>query len=379
MISLAILPEEKIYTSGDAYFNDLILALESAKSTIDFETYIFSQDSIGSKIKDVLINAAKRGVKVRLLIDGAGTLFWGGKWAREFDAVGVKTKIYHPLPWSLGQWHRAKIKLPMLFKVFYLSYHINSRNHRKVVLVDKRILFTGSMNVSDCHLSKVEGGQNWRDMGIQISKFNLQEVITAFEHSWQKSEIHDKLERLRARSTARFRLNNSWFKRRFYYRNLLRRVARSKERIWIANAFFIPDRFLLKKLADSASRGVDVKIILSGRAEPYFTLLVSRLLYRCLLKKNVEIYEYQPSVLHAKYLIIDESVLLGSSNLNHRSLLHDLELDVELSKESSKNEIIEAFQDDLQQSKQITLETIPKYNLQESIVARISFLFKYFI
>src|SRR5207249_2714190 len=105
-----------------------------------------------------------------------------------------------------------------------------------------------------------------------------------------------------------------------YYKNLLRRLSRCEKRVWITNAYFIPDAFLMKKLQDAAKRGIDVRILLPRKSDIAIMPLASSMFYNRLLRSGVRIFEYLPKILHSKILIIDDWMLIGSSNLNHRSL-----------------------------------------------------------
>ena len=130
---------------------------------------------------------------------------------------------------------------------------------------------------------------------------------------------------------------------------------KAKERIWLTHAYFLPDNFLLKTLKMAAARGVDVKILLPKKSDVFIMPWASETFYRSLIESGVEIYEYLPSVLHAKILIIDDWVSIGSSNLNHRSLLHDLEVDVSLQTQQAKAQVCEQFCEDIKKSDQVSL------------------------
>ncbi|EKD92201.1 MAG: hypothetical protein ACD_29C00121G0001, partial [uncultured bacterium] len=142
---------------------------------------------------------------------------------------------------------------------------------------------------------------------------------------------------------------------RIFYKNLLRRMRLCQQRIWITNAYFVPDNFLLKSLKEAAKNGVDVRILLPQKTNVAIVEWASSTFYYELLKAGIKIYEYLPSMLHAKSLILDDWMLIGSSNLNHRSLLHDLEADVTLFTEPAKKKVARLFLKDITQSRQLKL------------------------
>ena len=320
--------------------------------------YIFKKDALGIRVQKALMAAAARGVLVRVLVDGVGTPFWGGPFTRQLESVGVVTRVFHPLPWGLWQWSRSVVRLPSLIKWAYLIYKINSRNHRKMFILDEKKIYISSMNIDQNHLSEVKEGGRWQDMGVCLESDDLQDALHAFEGAWDhrflKSRLHDLFKP--QKRLMRLRFNNTRHRRRAHYKKLLRTVARAKERIWITNAYFVPDIFLLKKLKEAAKRGVDVCILLPRYADISFMPWTTHVYYEPLLKSGVKIFEYLPSMLHAKTIIVDDFVMLGTSNLNHRSLLHDLEVDVRLRDPESKTAVEAQFRADQKDSQEIFIE-----------------------
>lgn len=373
---------ETIFSEGDSYFQALIADIEQATSHIDLEVYTFCQDELGYQIGDALIRAAKRGAHVRLLIDGAGSRAWSSKLEQQLLAAGVKTRIFHPFPWNLWQWSRSVIRLPWMLKAIYLLLKINSRNHRKICVIDKKIVYVGSMNVTACHLNKKnQGGQSWRDTAVKIIGADVRDLYAAFEASWNHIPIQERVKEIfkHVNTNPVFRLNTNWHRRRILYKNLLRRIASCKQRIWITNAYFVPDTFLLNKLKDAAKSGVDVRILLPQKSDIFVMPWASSAFYQSLLKAGVRIFEYLPSVLHAKTLILDDWMSVGSSNLNHRSLLHDLEVDVNIRLPESKQIIAQQFLDDLKNSEEIFLKDWRKRPFYQRFIGRLVLYLKYMI
>jgi cardiolipin synthase len=345
------------------------------------ETYIFKGDKLGEDIAAALIAAAHRQVKIRVLVDGAGSPIWGGSMTRRLEKAGIDTRIFHPFPWRIWHWSRSVISLPLLLKVIYLLLKINSRNHRKVCVVDEKIVYIGSFNISKCHLKPEDGGQGWRDTGVRLENANLDDLSMAFQAAWNHIPVSERMKVIfrHFNKNPIIRLNNTWQRRRILHKNLLRRITHCKERIWITNAYFVPDNVLLKTLTEAAQKGIDVRILLPRKSDVFVMPWASTTFYYSLLKSGVRIFEYLPNILHAKTLILDNWISVGSSNLNHRSLLHDLEVDVNLQLATSKNKILKQFTHDLENSSEISLKNWHARPLYQRLIGRLALYMKYWI
>lgn len=351
---------ETILTDDD-FFTALLADIRTAKQSILLETYIYANDEIGREVATALCDAANRKVNVSVMIDGFGSMWWGGEIAERLEKAGVQIRIYHPLPWYLSHWKYAP-RRPKHYKgkFFHLITHINARNHRKLCIIDNDIVYIGSANISDVHLSKNKNGQNWRDTTVRLLHVNPQILINSFNRAWGKLSVKSVLQNTLRKSTVDpvFRLNDTVRQRRAYYKKLAQEISFAKERIWITNAYFNPNKRILNLLASAARRGIDVRMILPYQSDIFATSLLSRTYYSALLKDGVAIFEYLPRVLHAKILIIDDIFYVGSSNLNFRSLHHDLELDVRISTAEAKVVLTQQFINDILDSKQISIDDV---------------------
>lgn len=372
---------EDIFYEGGSFYTQLQKDINNAKKSIDLEVYMFNYDIVGRRFCDTLIAAALRGVNVRILVDSAGSPLWGGNIAKKMENAGVETRIFHPLPWRLWQWSRSVIKLPWILKASYLLLKINSRNHRKACTIDDKVAYVGSMNISTCHLNKNEGGDSWRDMAIRLENVDINPLKEAFDLAWENRVIHERIRDIfrHVNTNPIFRLNHTWHRRRILHRNLLRRISKTKERIWITNAYFVPDNFLLKKIKDAARNNIDVRILLPHKSDFFIMTWASSQFYFSLLKAGARIFEYQPSMLHAKTLILDNWVTIGSSNLNHRSLLHDLEVDVNVRLKETKQKVTQQFLEDLKHAKEIDLKNWNKRPVHQRLVGRLALYLKFWI
>ncbi len=375
-------PEEKIFSNGASYFDALLEDIRQAKNSVELETFIFQKDHLGDRVAEALTCAAERGVHVRVLVDGAGSPLWTTNYSKSLEKVGAKTRVFHPFPWQLWNWSRSVVKLPWMLKGIYLLLKSNSRNHRKVCIIDEDIAYVGSANISKCHLNKSQGGDDWRDTAVRISNTNLSGLINAFNSAWTHRTIKERLREIfrQLRKDPHIRLNHSRHRRRILHKNLLRKVTNCKHRVWITNAYFVPDNFLLRRLKEAARKGIDVRILLPKTSDVMMMPWASSTFYYSLLKSGVRIFEYLPSVLHAKSLIIDDWVLIGTSNLNHRSLLHDLEADINLANEASKKQLEQLFLSDLKQSRELDLNSWYRMRpFRQRFMGRLVLYLKYWI
>ncbi len=348
---------ETIFVNADQYFDALIEDINQAKESIALETYIFQRDTLGIRIIQALAAAAQRGVKVRVMVDGAGTPWWSTQFAKILEKSGAVTKVFHPFPWQLWNWSRSVTKTSLSTRWIYLLFKINSRDHRKVCLIDRTIAYVGSMNISKCHLSHHSGGDNWRDTALRLHHHDLSDLYRPFEMAWDHLPMKERLREAfqHVRRNPAIRSNHTRHRRRILYKNLLRKISTCRHHIWITNAYFVPDNFLLRCLQEAAQSGVDVRILLPRKSDVMMMPWASTAFYFNLLKAGVRIFEYLPGILHAKTLILDDWALIGSSNLNHRSLLHDLEVDVLLSVPESIKCLETHFLNDLKHSREISL------------------------
>jgi cardiolipin synthase len=251
--------------------------------------------------------------------------------------------------------------------------NVNQRNHHKFCIIDERHLWTGSFNISMEHLSPSNGGNGWHDYGVHITDNKLQPIITSFNHLFENSALNNKklyLQKIRSNINATLR--------RISNNLIVRKISHAQHRIWICSAYFSPSYKVLKAIKTARKNGVDICIILPALSDIFFMPWLSRTYYKKLIRQGVKIYEYQPSVLHAKLLLIDDHCLIGSTNLNHRSFHHDLELDIVLSKPETIKRIEQWLLADMKLSRAISLTDISQQAIP-LFFARFLRLFRYWL
>ncbi|MCM2279724.1 MAG: phosphatidylserine/phosphatidylglycerophosphate/cardiolipin synthase family protein [Oligoflexia bacterium] len=380
--------EEIVFQDGDSYFADLLEGIAAARVSIDLESYIFQPDVLGTKVLDALAAAGARGVRVRLLVDGVGAPSFDERKVAMLQYRGIQARVYHPLPWV---WFRLSAFLHLLLR-------LNRRDHRKLCLIDSAIAWVGSMNISAEHLRSLKGEDAWRDTATRVQGPGIDELQRAFDRAWLRGagarrprgvERTGRAELLARWTPARLRrpgsqsawirLNASRSARRRYFRDLLRRVSGAKRRVWITNAYFAPDLLLMRALRVAAWGGADVRVLVPRKSDVFFMPWITEAFYQQLLNAGVRVYEYLPSFLHAKTMLIDDWATVGSSNLNHRSMLHDLEIDLVLGQPASLRSLAENFENDLARSREVSRAEWRGLPLSHRAVAKFLLFFRYFI
>lgn len=346
---------EMVFSQANEYFSALLKDIAQASSSINLETYIFDFDSLGKQVAEHLAAASRRGVAVRLMVDGVGSTSWDGNMTRQLEQAGIQVRIFRPLPWKTGQWKWVRPHLSWLAKLQHLWGSIKRRNHRKICLIDGRIAWIGSFNVSMNHLPKDQGGKGWRDTAVRLEGINVDELQYAFNSAWvDDSSLFPR----KIFAAPHFRLN--YIRRRKLRRDLLQRIAHCQSRIWITNAYFVPDSSLLRYLKKAGRSNVDVRLLLAGSSDVFFIPWAAASFYKTLFISGVHIFEYKERILHAKVMIVDDWMTVGSTNLDYLSFFQNFEADVVLRLPESKIVIEKQFLDDISQSREIFLYDLPK-------------------
>ncbi len=319
--------EEVIFDSAAQYYDDLIRSIEFAQNTIELTVYIFAIDDVGSRFLRALEEAAIRGVRVRVSIDGVGSAESAEVICQKLDLAGAEVKIFHPLPWYLNLYRWSLVSGNFLEKFIYFISSLNRRDHRKFCVIDNQTAWCGNLNICVEHLGL---GDYWRDYSVRISGSSVVSLKESFDAVWYK-----KLSKYPPPNFNAYCCNYPAHARRLSNRQWLRRINRAQHKVWICSAYFSPTASIHLAITKAVARGVDVRIIVAGRSDVKIFPLLSSTYYADLIKCGVKIFRYQAGILHAKVLLVDEQCVIGSSNLNYRSFYHDLELDVVLSFPSS--------------------------------------------
>lgn len=363
----------RLLINGGQAYPEMLAAIHSAKKQIDLETYILRADRMGLQFQQALISAAQRGVRVRLMYDWFGSLALPPEYVSPLLQAGAKVRVFHPLVWYRPAWAW------------------NRRTHRKILVVDREISFTGGLNIGDEYAALENGGYGWRDTHVRLDGPDVADQLAAlFEYGWQEAihYDHSATATARLRSSPRLQLNWQKSKRRwlghiqesdalqyrpngimvkilgnelFRYRHLIQEaylyaIRQAKSHILIENAYFIPNRKVRRALIKAARRGVTVTVVVAEKSDVPITSYATRHFYRELLEGGIHIYEWSGSMMHAKTAVIDDAwALVGSYNFDHRSLLHQLEAVAIILDSSFARTLCQQTQTDIQSCRKVNL------------------------
>jgi cardiolipin synthase len=357
---------EELFFNGDDYFKSVLAGLKQAQGAVEFETYIFDVDPIGETIENALLETANRGVKVRLIVDGIGSSYWIERRAKLLEASGVQVRVYHPvriIPFLFRFLNRIGFSLHIDERDAGTLSRLNRRTHRKMCLIDGTSAWVGSINISANHSGKFSGALAWRDTGAKVTGRSVQELVRSFNAVWNRShnlrgkrrwrESLFDLKSRKQRISPLVRLNQTLNLRRRNFHDFVSRIRRAQKQVWISNAYFAPSKPVTRALIGAAKRGVDVRLLVPQKSDVFFMPWIAINHYHTLIKNGVRIFEYTPRFLHAKSAIVDDWTIVGTSNLNWRSLLHDFEVDVCLTLPASVQALEKQFVVDLKNSEEI--------------------------
>lgn len=316
--------------SPEKFRTALLTLIKNARSELLLEFFILEPDSFGQDFLAAVQDAAERGVAVRLILDGFGSHRFLTREMESLKSLPGEVRVYHPLPWSwMGLQHL--LRLPRDWLTYFAT--CNRRNHRKLAIADKSQAILGSHNLWEESLE-------WAELSVLLGDGQVAGALESFANVWQRGTgldgrrsmaLRKKLKRYRkearGESDGRFLDNTNLRRSRQRNRTILQQIRGAQERLWICTPYLCPHRTLLRAICERARAGVDVRLLLPSKIDFDLLQWYSQALYRDLLDCGVGLYEYQETVLHAKLMIIDDSYLIGSSNMNHRSFFQDLEID----------------------------------------------------
>jgi len=364
---------------GPETFAAIDRAIEGAQRHIHIETYIFANDALGRNFAQLLLRKRRQGVEVRIIYDAIGSIDTPAVFFDELRQAGAEVREFHPL-------NPAKTWLGK----------INNRDHRKLIVVDGRIAFTGGMNISSAYSSgsmtkpgpELGVTSGWRDTDVAVSGPAVEQFQTLFLDAWERLggaplqranyfPSQDVAGNVLVSAVAN---NNGRQKEEAIYQTYMAAINNSSQRIWITQAYFSPPAKLRSALIRAARRGVDVHIILPGFTDSKLILYAAHSEYKRLLRGGVRIVEQQDALLHAKTVLIDESlVLIGSANLDYRSFLHNNEITAVLLGEQVSKRMAAVYRSDLSSGKELTLQEWKRRPLLDRWKESLSRLVKFWL
>jgi cardiolipin synthase len=352
---LTLLPD------GPERLEALIALIDGAQQTLRLLYYMFLSDASGERVRDALLKAAERGVKVSLLVDGFGS-----------DAA--KASFFQPLVDSEVRFCRFSAKWGRRYLL---------RNHQKLALADERRVMIGGFNVSDDYFGTIESGA-WRDLGLLVEGDSVLCLVRYFDVFFEWAyrpggRIRELRRVLQQSSVTEGKLH--WLfggptRRLSPWARAVRRDMRKAQRLDLIAAYFAPSLGMLRRISGIARHGGTARVITAAKSDNNATIAAARSTYWWLLKRGVEIYEYQPTKLHTKLFVVDDVVHIGSANFDMRSLFLNLEMMLRVDDKAFADAMRRFVGGEVAHSEPITRE---KHDAQRSLFNRLRWGFGYFI
>lgn len=350
-----------VYYNGYDFYTALLKEIKESRHHIHIEFYIFLSDETGNLIKDALIEKAREGVKIRIIIDDVGSWKIKKSFIKELKDNGIEIISFLP------------VNMPLI------SNKINYRNHRKLVIIDGKTAFIGGMNIANRYIKGLKWGI-WRDTQIRIKGYTVHELQTIFFLDWNfatKENITDQSYFPKCDSSGSATVLvatstpfNEW---RRIMQGLVLALTRAKKYFYIQTPYFMPTEPVICAMQTAALAGVDIRIIIPSRSDSTMTQLATRSYLKDILKAGVKVYFYKPGFIHSKMMVSDDTLsIIGSTNMDFRSFEQNFELNAFIFDRETALNIKEQFNKDQKDSKRITLHNWKKrpfyYKLKESIV-----------
>lgn len=354
----------EVLVNGDAIFAAMLKSIRSAQKTITFETYIYWSESIGREFSEALIERAQAGVKVHVMLDFIGSVKMDPANLEAMKQAGVQVQRYHkPVLWKLAR--------------------LNNRTHRKLLVVDGVVGFTGGVGIADQWRGNAQDEKHWRDTHFRIEGPVVGQIQAVFVDNWTKAtgrvldgiEYFPPLKQVGTADAQMFRSSPTGGSESMQLMYLMA-ITAAQHSIHLSSSYFVPDDLTVKTLVNAAKRGVKVQIITPGpEIDADVVRSASRSRWGELLEAGVRIAEFQPTMFHVKALVVDAMLVsVGSTNFDNRSFRLNDEANLNVMDKDFALRQIAIFDDDLRRSKNITLEAWQQRPWQEKATDRIASL-----
>lgn len=352
--------------NGREIFPAMIEAIRGARRTIVLETYIYWSGEIGQAFADALSERARAGVRVHVLLDWVGSEKLDDSQLRQMKDAGVEVERYHPLAW-------------------YTVSRMNNRTHRKVLVVDGRIGFTGGVGIADPWLGDGNDPEHWRDIHFRVEGPVVAQMQAVFNDNWMKTTgevlqgeaYFPPLETAGGVTAQMFSSSPSGGSESMHLMYLMA-IAAARETIDLQAAYFVPDDLTEQALLRALERGVRMRIILPGdHTDSDLVGSASRSLWGGLLAAGGEIHTFEPAMFHNKMMIVDRYLVsVGSTNIDTRSFSLNDEANLNLYDRPTAEHLTAVFEQDLARSRPVTLEQWQQRPWHEKLAEWWSSLFK---
>ncbi|MGF6260613.1 cardiolipin synthase [Paraburkholderia youngii] len=350
--------------NGDQIFPSMLEGIRSARETITFETFIYWSGEIGEQIARALADKAREGIAVHVLLDWVGCSKMDRRYLQLLREAGAEVIKFHKPHWTgLGR--------------------MNDRTHRKLLVIDGRIGFTGGVGIAPEWTGHAQDEKHWRDTHFRLTGPAVAHMQAVFMDNWIKATgnvLHGP--RYFPHIDAEPKGEGEGFAHMFssspsggsddMQLMYLMAITAATRSLQLASAYFVPDKLTINAIVEAAKRGVKVQIVTPGkRIDTHTVREASRACWGDLLKAGVEIYEYQPTMFHCKLLVVDEYLVsVGSTNFDNRSFKLNDEANLNIYDRAFARQQTAAFNDDIAKSKRITLEAWTRRSFTEKVVEK---------
>lgn len=355
----------EVFPNGENFYAAELEAIRHARQDIDLEAYIWHEGEITRTVMEALVERARAGVQVRMVVDGAGSAATPKRSFKRLLESGGRIEFYHPLSWKT--WWRY-----------------NNRTHREMLIVDGTVGFVGGAGYDDQWILTTKKQPRWRDNMFRVTGSVVAELQGTFVENWLEAsgevlsggayfQADGSPGKASAMVVGSSPSQGKSTPARILYQALLGAAQKS---ICITTPYFLPDKGALRTLKDARARGVEVRILVPNRHNDHtLTRAASRGYYGELLKAGAKVYEYEPTMLHAKVMVVDgEWSVVGSTNFDSRSFQLNDEVNLATFDRELAGKLTALFENDLTQSKEITYEQWRKRPLWERAVGFVSWL-----
>lgn len=368
-----------LLVDGPPTYDAMIAAIESAQHTIHLETYIFADDKIGRMFADALITRRKAGVVIRIIYDSLGSRESADEFFERMTDAGIELVAYNAVnPVDGGN-----------------PLDANNRTHRKLLIVDDRIAFTGGINISRFYSRASDDPRRssplsagWRDTHIAIEGPAVKAFQKIFSANWEGDNADLTSEEATTASSpdssddivAVLQAIGGDGEESAIFHAYLEAMRVAEDRIWITQGYFAPDERFTNLIVAAVGRGVDVRLLVPGFSDTNVVVHASRSRYGGLLKKGIRIYETKSTVLHAKTAVMDGTwSTVGSSNLDNRSFLHNDEVNAVIFGSDFGSQMESQFLADIEQAEVVTLAKWKKRTLGDRVREFFSWTVEYWL
>jgi cardiolipin synthase len=333
-----------LIVDGEATYDALVAAIAAAQRHVHLEYYIYAGDRTGTRIRDALIERARAGVKVRMLLDGVGSNLDRG-FVQPLEDAGVEMATFHPVRWWMTPFMRPKLNL---------------RSHRKIVVCDGRVAFTGGINVTDDE-NEALNDNAFHDLHLRLQGDAARWLQVAWLEDWhyatgQRIEgeevLCDCVPGPVAVQVIPSGPDNDWEP---IHRLQVQAINGADRRVWLATPYFVPSRAALFALEGAALRGLDVRVVVPAQSDSKLVSAAARSYYDRLLRAGVRVFEYGPRMLHSKALLLDDGEsIIGTSNFDTRSFSLNFEIVVLIRDDGVARMLAASFEADFAGSREVT-------------------------